>query len=461
MSTQPLASRYLPYDPHGLLDSDSDTSADEFLAEYRKRKQVNTNRNICEEKHAISAKQSSEVPQPAQLSIEPSEKEKVISREKPIKKRKKRSRHLKKRSQVRDVFVRLSKPREVPKESEDPIPIRKGSNSKRLYDLSIEKPPVVETPQAEDLSGTTKSNSISRRIARDRVVAEIDSVCAGFAGKTLTSAELSARLLAIGILGTGQAITSTPDVNDCFSECVVERRACEEGEELIYSGDLVALVIRSAVLADHPTRRDNVVRAAILANTTKRTEEVAQIPPPSEPTKVSREALERLSSPKHRNKRRKWTRKCDPMIWGYKKPPKPPSMSAKTKAILSQMGQAQIPFEERDRLFILLKQGELDAIRWRQIEEQRQCIIETHSVDRTPKFKQVQNHIDNEVEDNQPQQEKPPTDPDTDSEPRTRQMLKRNPYPSGWDASITRHRMAYIRRKSRSKEDGNLSTSTQ
>ena len=459
MSNHTLSPRYLRYDPQNLLDSDSDSSADEFLAEIRKRKHANTNQNICEEKHAISTKQSNDAAPKPPLLIETNENEQIISQEKPIKKRKKRSRHAKKQSQVRDVFVRLSKPREVPKESENPIPVRKSSNWKRLYDMSVEKPPVVEEPPAEDLSGTTKSNSISRRIARDRMVAHIDSLCESFAGQTLTSAELSEKLLEIGILGTGQTITSTSDINHCFSECVVDRRPCEEGEELIYSGDLVSLVIRGAVLADHPTRRDNVVRASILANATKRTE--PQQDPPSEPTKVSQEALERLSSPKHRNKRRKWTRKCDPMIWGYKKPPDPPSMSAKTKDILSRMGQAQIPFEERDRLFILLKEGELDVIRWWQIEEQRQWIIETHSVDRTPKFKQAKNRIDTEVQGNPPEQEKSPTRPETDGEPRARQVWKRNMYPSGWDASINRHRMAYIRRKNRNKEDGNLSTNAE
>ena len=425
-----------------LLD-DSDFSADEFLAEYRKnRKPQNTNTIICppgedpdnsdkKSKQTTKQKKSNHISQPTKPTDEPTRPK--------ARKRRRRSK------KTRDIYLRLSKPANRPLPPEPTKTTTKSSNIKRLYDMSIEKRPEAPVPAPEFIN-SPKAGAYSQKLAKDRMLARLNSECEDITGRIITSSELLSKLRQLGILGSGQSTKHVPSVSARLSSCAVE----QDGEEPCYNGDLVKETLISAV-TDSPSEFWHLIRSGILSKTTKASSH-EETPAKQSDTVMSRDSLERLSRPKHKRKKKEMTRHRDPMIWGYKKPPPPPTMSEKTKRILKKMAHANLPFEERDRIFLLMKDEELKMLQREQRDKGRELAMTAHSVDRTPPFSPEMRQMLDLYWKRRDREEEPAWKSKNGADA-ARQVYESDRFPDGWENDVVRHRLAYIRRRERLEED--------
>ena len=355
------------------------------------------------------------------------------SRKKKTKKRKKSPRRSIKISPEKEKrYAELSRKRKKETEEEErPKKVTTQQTFERLSANSIEKKDRVTTQVNEFKkkehemfgSASPKCNSKSNQLADRKMLKELDRVF-DQSEEELTRSQLASKLCQLGMLDERQKLESQPLLKEKLEEWTVQ------GEDDVpkYDKSKVKTSLTESILAPSPSKFDSLVCISIIASLTK-----PQTDTPEEirrkKSRMSREAIERLSTAKHKTPKRPWKRVRDPIYFGYREPPPPPTMSPKSVELLETLEDAKIPFVERDELMARRRKADFKRAVRKQIRESRELAMTA-----TPKAQKPPQNTDMPPAERAP----PPTEPDPVRRPR----FKQSEHPAGWDAAVNRGRIA-------------------
>lgn len=364
-------------------------------------------------------------------------------------KRKKKKKGIKKSRDPRRYSQRyeeLSKPRVLPSvEEEKTKTVTTQATFERLLENSIGKARRVDCQvnkfvQKEKESfgaSSPKSNRQSHDLASKKVLKHLDKLLGDFdEGKTFTEAELLAKLRDIGLLGKGQKLESVPLLKEKSNEWEVPNSE----SEVRYDCHKFKESLTESVAAQSPSQFDFLVRIGLMEATEK---SGPKSPEESEKgrTRVSLESLERLSQPRYKTKKHPWTRKRDPIYFGYREPPPPMKMSPESLKILTKIEEAKMPFVERDQYMTEKRKDDMERAVRQQIEEVRRLAMTAHSTSNPFRLSTEAKH-DSQVESKQDSATASPIDQGRKKIP----IHAKVEHPAGWDTNVSRLRMAYARR---------------
>ena len=332
-------------------------------------------------------------------------------------------------------YAELSRKRNAKIEAEErPMKVTTQETFERLSANSIEKKDRVTTQvnefkrQEHQMFGSAspKCNSRSNELADRKMLKELDRHFDQSEGE-LTRSELASKLCQLGMLGERQKLESQPLLKEKLKDWAIEG-----SDPDLYDASKVKTSLKESILAPSPSKFDSLVCISIIASLT-RPQTATPEESRSNKSRMSLEAIERLSTARHKTPKRPWKRIRDPIYFGYREPPPPPTMSPKSVELLENIEDAKIPFVERDELMTQRRKADFKRAVRTQIRESRKLAMTA-----TPKAQKPPQNTDTPLA--------PAAPPEIKPDPVRRPRFKESEHPAGWDAAINRGRIACAKR---------------